>query len=185
MNSTLDTPRGRIAIRLVRISEVAAFRDLRLEALRTHPEAFAADYASDLARPIEFWQERVRNNMGDDQGAIFVAEANGTLAGMVGVRRHEGVKVHHGAMLWGVYVRPEWRGMDLAQALIAACLGWARTAGLRQVRLGVATTNGAAIRSYVESGFQVYGLEEEAIYSNGAYYDELLMARCLVDDKPI
>ncbi|MFL5800523.1 MAG: hypothetical protein ACJ8CR_02140, partial [Roseiflexaceae bacterium] len=93
----LQTASGPVSIRPTRDPDAAAYRELRLEALRTHPEAFGADYAASLARPIEHWQERVRGGAGGDLGILYVAEVGGALAGMTGIYRDEGVKMRHSA----------------------------------------------------------------------------------------
>ena len=183
MISTIDTPRGSIAIRPTREEDVAAYRELRLEALRTHPEAFGATYEENLARPIERWQQNVRDGAGTDLGITYVAEAAGALAGMTGIYRDNSAKMGHRATIWGVYMRPGWRGAGIADALIGACVSWAHQQRLRLVTLSVVTTNAAAIRCYVRCGFSVYGVDPEVIYHDGVYYDELLMMRHLGPDK--
>lgn len=170
-----------IQIRLCAASDAPAFRALRLEALRSHPEAFGADYATNEQFPPSFWSERLSQNISSDQQAILFAVAGDELIGMSGVRRGESPKTHHGAMIWGVYVRPGWRGHRLAERLIAACVGWAREHQVRLVKLAVVTTNIAAIRSYARSGFAVYGVEPQAIVLADRSYDELLMVKYLGD----
>ena len=122
MAAVITTLRGDIGIRPAADSDVAAYRALRLDALRLHPEAFGADYASNLAEPMEYWVTRLRQNTGDD-GMIYLAEAGGGLVGMTGLRRGYAPKGQHNGLIWGVYVRPEWRGLKIAEALLAAC-GW-------------------------------------------------------------
>ncbi|HJW84436.1 MAG TPA: GNAT family N-acetyltransferase [Anaerolineae bacterium] len=176
----ITTLRGDIAIRPAAGSDVAAYRALRLEALRLHPEAFGADYASNLAEPLEYWVTRLQQNTGDD-GMIYFAEAGGGLVGMTGLRRGYAPKGQHNGLIWGVYVRPEWRGLKIAEALLGACVDWARARGVRLVKLAVVTTNTAAIRCYTRCGFTVYGIEPEVLYYDGVYYDELLMARRILE----
>ena len=183
MLSTITTPRGPVTIRATREQDATAFRGLRLEALRTHPEVFGADYDENLARPIEFWQERVRDGAGSDLGITYVAEAGGALVGMTGIYRDNYLKMRHSGKIWGVYIRPDWRGAGIADALIEACIAWARGQGLRLVKLSVVTTNTAAIRRYIRCGFSVYGVEPEVIYHGSVYYDELLMAQRLTSHK--
>jgi ribosomal protein S18 acetylase RimI-like enzyme len=179
MISEIDTPRGLVTIRPTREDDTVVYRELRLEALRTHPEAFGADYEESLGRPIERWQQNVRDGAGTELGITYVAEAAGALVGITGIYRDSGAKMQHRATIWGVYVRADWRGAGIADALIAACIDWARGRGLRLATLSVVTTNAAAIRCYVRCGFSVYGMEPEVIYHNGIYYDELLMVRRL------
>lgn len=168
-----------VDIRPTQPGDVPAFRDLRLAALHDHPEAFGADYAEQSARPVTAWEEGVCRGAGDDLGITYVAEAGGALVAMAGIYREPSAKVRHNGTIWGVYVRPAWRGAGLADRLIDACMSWARLQRLRVVRLAVATTNAPAIRCYLRCGFSVYGVDPEVIYHDGAYYDELLMARRL------
>jgi RimJ/RimL family protein N-acetyltransferase len=177
MVAVLNTASGAVAIRPTREEDAAAYRNLRLESLLAHPEAFGADYETSAARPIEYWQERMRSGAGGPQGITYLAEASGELVGMTALVRNELAKTRHWAHIFGVYVRPDWRRAGVADALLEACVGYARELGLRMVKLGVVTTNVAAIRLYQGCNFRIYGLEPEAIYHDGVYYDELLMAR--------
>ena len=176
----IQTSKGDVHIRPTRIDDAAAFRALRLEGLIAHPEAFGADYANSVARPIEYWQERMQSGAGGEQGITYVADAAGELIGMTALVRNELAKTRHAGSIFGVYTRPDWRGTGVADALLEACVAYAGMLGLRLVRLGVVTSNASAIRLYVRCGFQVYGVEPESLHVNGIYYDELLMARRIV-----
>jgi RimJ/RimL family protein N-acetyltransferase len=166
-----------IQIRACAQTDASAFRELRLEALRQNPEAFSADYATNEQASLSFWAERLSHPAADPEQTIFFAVADGTLVGMCGIRRESSAKTRHSAIIWGVYLRPAWRGHQIGQRMIAACLDWAERQQVRIVKLGVVTTNTAAIRCYVQSGFTVYGVEPQAICYAGRCYDELLMAR--------
>jgi RimJ/RimL family protein N-acetyltransferase len=180
MISTLSTARGDVVLRPIGEADAEAYREVRLEGLRLHPEAFGADYEATAARPIEEWLERARKGAAGDEGVTYVAEAAGQLLGMVALVRNATVKTRHAATIYGVYVRPAWRGLGIADALLGACVEHGRTIGLRLVRLGVATCNIAAVRVYARCGFSVYGVEPESIRVGDTYHDELLMARRLV-----
>ena len=123
--------------------------------------------------------ENVRDGAGTGLGITYVAEADGKLVAMTGIYRSDGIKMRHRATIWGVYACSDWRGLGIADALIAACVGWARAQQLRLVTLSVVTTNAAAIRCYVRCGFSVYGMDPEVIYHDDVYYDELLMVHKL------
>ena len=177
MITKLDTPRGAVTIRPTNESDAPAYRELRMAALRAHPEDFGADYDSLAARSIEHWQERMREGAGGERGITHVAVAQGELIGMMVLQRGDLPKLRHWAHIFGVYVRPEWRGVGIADGLIEACAAYASTLGLRLLKLGVVTTNVSAIQLYQRCGFRVYGVEPEAIQHEGTYYDELLMTR--------
>jgi RimJ/RimL family protein N-acetyltransferase len=181
MHTTLiQTSKGDVLIRPTHTDDATAYRALRLESLQAHPEAFGADYATNAARPIEYWQERMSAGAGGEHGITYVAEAAGELIGMTALVRHDQAKTRHAGSIFSVYTHADWRGTGVAAALIEACVSYAGMLGLRLVRLGVVTTNASAIRLYQRCGFQVYGVEPEALYLNGIYYDELLMARRIV-----
>ena len=170
-----------VIIRPTQESDAVAFRSLRLEALKLYPDAFGADFAESEARPIEHWQERTRP---DPSGAqiIFVTVTGDSLIGMAGIYRANSLKSRQSSSIWGVYVREAWRGRQIADALVTACVNWAQAQpGIRIVKLCVVTSNIPAIRCYVRCGFAMYGIEPEAIAWNGRYYDELLMARRIVN----
>jgi len=176
MDTPITTPRGTVTIRSAREEDAPAYRDLRLEALRNHPEAFSSDYAANLAQPMTFWTERLSNS--PDSGVmIYFAVHDPPLIGMCGITRQNSPKLQHSATIVGMYIRPDWRGFRIAEGLVTACVDWARTLDVKIVKLAVVTTNTRAIRCYARCGFQVYGIEPQALYYDGVFYDELLMAR--------
>ncbi len=167
-----------IVIRQTCEKDVEAFRALRLNALKSHPEAFGADYEANLARPMGEWLDHVRPDP-ENNSTVYVAEYEDSLIGMTGIYRGKGPKARHSGFIWGVYVRGQWRGTRLADKLVSCCLDWAKEQQIHIVKLNVVTTNGPAIRCYHRCGFEVYGVEPQAIYYDGVYYDELMMAKRL------
>ena len=175
MNKTLSTPHGIIIIRQARESDAEAYRNLRLEGLKNHPEAFSADYVVNEQRPETFWVERIASLR--DGNMLFFAAHENELVGTCGIYRGDSPKTRHSAYIVGVYVQSEWRGAGIVDELISICLEWAREHEIKILKLGVATTNIPAIRCYARCGFTVYGIEPQAICVNGVVYDELLMTR--------
>lgn len=170
-----------VTIRPARQSDRDNFRTLRLEALRSHPEAFSADYELNAGRPMSYWEERLTSlESKAEPGMIYFAEYEDRLIGMCGVHRDESPKTRHTGWIWGVYVADEWRGFRVAERLIEQCVGWAQAHGMTSVKLGVATNNASAIRCYLRCGFTVYGVEPQAIYVNEKMIDELLMVRAMI-----
>lgn len=107
MNTPITTPRGAATIRTAREEDVSAYRDLRLEALRSHPEAFSSDYAENLAKPMAFWTERLKSSGSDDGVTIYLAVVDQQLMGMCGLARTSSPKLRHSATMVGMYVRPD------------------------------------------------------------------------------
>jgi ribosomal protein S18 acetylase RimI-like enzyme len=171
------TTHGTLVLRSGNLADAAQFRDLRLNALQDSPTAFSSDYQVNLNHPLSFWEGRLTF---DEFGMIFFAEHQSGLIGMTGIRLGESPKTKHGAYIWGVYIRPAWRGLHIAEALIEMCAGWAQERGIVILKLGVMANNESAIRCYRRIGFSVYGTEPRALYYDGQYYDEYLMSRNLL-----
>ncbi len=159
-------------IRQAQEHDAERYRELRLRALQEHPEAFGSDYAETLTRPLERWRDMLRPIPGK---ASFVVERNNELGGITVIVAEDGVKVAHTAHIYSVYVRPEWRGQDLGQMLMQACMAWAHQHSIMQLKLSVTATNIPAIALYLKCGFSVYGIDPKVIFTGGRYYDELLM----------
>ena len=164
-----------VHIRSAEVRDIEEFRKLRLRALRDHPEAFESDYETHLTRGTEFWKHYLVLDASD---ALFVGEdARGRLVGMAGVHLGGSPKSRHRALIWGVYVAPEWRQRGLAVQLLNRACEWARATGATMAHLGVATVNEPAIQLYKRLGFQIYAAEPMRLRVSGVYYDEHLMVK--------
>ena len=172
----METRLGSVVIREGVVSDAGQFRELRLHAIQDSPIAFPADYAIYVNHPMSFWENRLK---ADEIGTIFFAEHENQLIGMMGIRRGESPKTKHSATIWGVYVRPEWRGLHIAESLIEACFGWARSKDVNIVKLGVTAASTSAVRCYQRCGFIIYGTEPKGMFYEGQYYDGYLMYRSL------
>ncbi len=179
MSQHLTTTHGNITIRSATLQDADALFNLRLEALAAHPEAFAADVELTKNKGVQAWAHQVNNDLQEGSGIILTAWAGKKLIGMTGLGRGHWPKTQHSAVIWGVYVNAAWRGLRIADAMLEECLKWAVTHGILVLKLGVVTTNTAAIHCYERSGFKIYGTEPKTIQVDGKYYDEHLMARLL------
>jgi ribosomal protein S18 acetylase RimI-like enzyme len=173
MSKTLSTARGEIKIRESNPTDVVPFRELRLQALQESPTAFGADYQRTLSQGTPYWEDMLARH--SDESTIFLAWHEESLVGMTGIARGGSPKTRHSATVWGVYIRPEWRGLHIAEELIRACLQWGRDRKIVAARLGVTTTNASAIRCYERAGFRITGTEPRALYYEGQYHDFYLM----------
>jgi GNAT superfamily N-acetyltransferase len=159
-----------LMVRRLEIQDVASYRELRLEALKDYPEAFASSWDYEAGKPLAWWSERVETN------AVFGGWVDSSpLVGVVGFRAEGAIKWRHKGVLWGMYVRPEARGTGLGAALVTRVVEHARPL-VEVLCLTVVASNTAACRRYSAAGFKEYGLERRALKVGSEYYDELLMA---------
>lgn len=157
-------------IRQLEAHDAEAFRNLRLRALKEHPEAFIASYEEELFTPVEDVAERLRlSTPGDFYLGAFV---EGRLVGMAHFDRQKGRKVEHRAYIGEMYVPPEQRGLGIGKRLLERLVEHARTLpALEEVGLWVIIGNERAQLLYEAAGFETFCIEPRAFKIDGRYYD--------------
>jgi len=174
-------------LRIARIApaDLSAYKALRDEGLRLHPDAFDNDIESEHARPPESYIGRL--GLSEPLGGSFLLGAwdGRELVGIVGLERQSLHKLRHSAELNSMMVRPSHMGSGLGDQLMTACVKEARQAiGLEQITLRVSTSSNAAIRLYERVGFQACGVVPHAIKlvdgpGQIRYFDKLTMVLIL------
>ena len=94
-----------LQIRRLEASDADLYRDIRLEALKRNPEAFASTFERENAQPLSWFEAVV------GRADIFGAFLDGVLVGVAGFAAPEGLKQAHKGLLWGMYVRTAARNM--------------------------------------------------------------------------
>jgi ribosomal protein S18 acetylase RimI-like enzyme len=168
-----------VEIRVLDEGDAEMYWEIRLEALRLHPEAFGSDYEESLRRPIEKVRERIRENRETGSFTLGAFEG-GEIVGTTGFFREEGVKERHRGFIWGVYVRPQYREQGIARKLMQEAIRKASAVdGVEQIHLMVTTINTGARQLYRSLGFEEYGIEPRALKVGNEYYDEAMMVLLL------
>jgi len=169
---------GQPPIRLLTSDDAARYRDIRLEGLKRHPEAFGSTFARENDKPLPWFEETIA------QTAIFGAFADGDLLGVAGYMTEDGPKHRHKGILWGMFVRANARNSGLGRRLIEAVISHA-SERVEQLKLTVVNENQSAKRLYASLGFVEYGREVRGVKQDGRYYDEILMVKFLGPDMEI
>jgi RimJ/RimL family protein N-acetyltransferase len=168
----LDAPIAHklLKVRRLEADDVADYRELRLEGLKSHPEAFGTLWEDESAQPASWWAKRLETS------AVFGGWIDESpLLGVAGFHVHGAAKRRHKGILWGTYVRPQARGTGLAVSLVQRVVAHAQTV-VEEISLTVVASNTAAHRLYSAAGFEQYGLERRALKVGDAYFDEVFMA---------
>jgi RimJ/RimL family protein N-acetyltransferase len=160
-----------IVIRSLDPSDARALRILRLEALRDAPEAFGASYEEEASVSVETFQTRLSSS---GPNAVFGAFAGRNLVGMAGFAVYERMKASHKGVMWGVFVKPEWRGQGISKALVQRVIDHAARHVI-MLEAAVGLTNESARRTYHGLGFKPYGIERKALRIGDRFIDEELL----------
>ena len=168
-----------ITIRPLREDELPRWWEMRLRALRDHPDAFGSDYETARQRGFGPFHERTFGPNAGTNVILVAVNDHDTLLGTAGVVGNDGKRAHI-VHVWGVYTAPEARGQGIATRLIAAALDHCRAApGVRQAHISVNADNAAALHVYKAAGFVAWGREPRAIALPDRFDDEIHMALML------
>jgi ribosomal protein S18 acetylase RimI-like enzyme len=166
-----------MTIRLLEAADVESFRALRLTMLRDAASAFGASPEDEASLGPREWAGRIGP---DENTAVFGAYLNGTLVGSACLFRQRLLKMRHKALIWGVYVGREARGLGIGRQLMQAAIDHAgHMPALRQVTLSVTASNIQALALYRSLGFVEYGHEPDALWVDGQWYEEKQMVKAL------
>jgi RimJ/RimL family protein N-acetyltransferase len=106
----------------------------------------------------------------------LVAEHDGAIIGQLTLEGGKKRAIHHTAIL-GITVAEEWRGRGVGRRLIETAIAYARQSGvIRRIELQVLARNEPAIHLYRRLGFEIEGTRRRAVFRDGEYRDDLIMA---------
>lgn len=159
-------------IRPLSASDVDAFIDIRREMISREVLSFGSDPDREINR------EQTLKDLAQKNAENFILGAfdGETMAGMVGCLRHQRQKESHKAMIWGMYVRPDYRGRQIGRKLIEETVAKiSEVEGVEKVMLS-ATSAAAPARALYESvGFTLYGVERDSLRWQGQCLDQYFM----------
>lgn len=155
-------------IRTLTSEDAPAYRELRLRALRDHPEAFATSVQEELQRTLA--ETVLKVTPGPEQLTLGALDGE-RLMGIATLVRPPRAKMRHRATLAAMYVAPEARGQKVGRALLERAVEAAREWGVTDLSLSVTVGNDAARSLYAAAGFTPYGVEPRCFCVEGRFYD--------------
>jgi ribosomal protein S18 acetylase RimI-like enzyme len=170
MTSHAAMARADVEVRRLTVDDLDLLRDIRAEALQTHPQSFGSpeeDEGGDaMLAAYRHWLS----------GTILGAFGCGSLIGVAGFYVSADKRLRHRGHIYTVYVREGGRGKGIGDRLIKELLAHAETR-VEQVHLAVLTTASAAMKTYKRNGFEIYGTDPRAVRIGDVMYDKYLMVR--------
>ena len=108
---------------------------------------------------------------------FLIAEYEGKIAGVLTCRGGDRRANAHCTTL-GITVAKAYRGCGVGAAIMQHAMDWAQGSGcIRRMDLYVFSGNQTAIHLYEKFGFVTEGCLRRAVYRDGEFQDDLLMAR--------
>ena len=156
-------------IRRLRSEDAAAFKAIRLEALKANPELLRSTFELEDKLDVAWFAGRL------EDAHVMGAFRDGELVGTAGFAIQQGQPNAHKGRLFGMYVRSSSRNLGVGRLLLNAVLDVARE-NVELIQLSVVRENRPARRLYESVGFLEFGVETKASKYGDKYYDEALMA---------
>src|SRR4051812_17105800 len=101
-------------VKRLTIDDAIDFKEIRLQALKNNPEAFASTYEAEVNKTIE----EIKRKMPINNSFILGCYQEKELIGIVYLYHEERVKVRHKAFVRSMYVKPEYRGKGVGKLLL-------------------------------------------------------------------
>jgi len=103
---------------------------------------------------------------------VFGAILENKLIGVLATSRRLSPKFKHRAFIWGMYIHKEYRGSNIGAKLLCYVRSWAANhAELEVLWLQVTESNKPALSFYTKHGFETYGTEPMALFTNNEYHN--------------
>ncbi|RYZ60014.1 MAG: N-acetyltransferase [Proteobacteria bacterium] len=152
-----------ISYRVLRPADSTSYRNIRLEALRLNPEAYASSYEGALQMPKMFFE--VAMESGSRSQWVMGAFDDEVLIGIFAYSDENSFGIPAAGTLLQMYVRESYRGKGLGQVLTVNILKEIfNSHPVEQVLLEVKDGNESAKAVYIKTGFTP--LEEKQSNSN-------------------
>lgn len=160
----------------------AQFKELRLEAIATTPQAFGISLADEKSRSSEFYQTLLEHSQKENDVWLVFAKHNQDYVGMAGAV-HKAKQLSpqkHVVNLVNLYVKPKYRRQHVGTKLLQALLTkLERSECISQILAHATTTETAAVKLLETCGFEKCGELSNVIIIDGQSYNQYIMQKAL------
>jgi len=130
--------------------DLDVYKELRVEMVRNHPDAFDLSLQSLLDRTDADWEQDAITCIDDPSRERYIARENEYPVGIIGCLGKSATTIEIG----GLYVRPAYRGMGVGSLLLNYCVDFMYANGYSEAALWVSSANPRAKAWYNASGFE-------------------------------
>lgn len=139
-------------IRLLEPHEASVYREIRLEALNTYPDCFAADYEQQKALPTLYFERLIKE--ASTKGKMAGAFINAELVGICGVTFETTLLPDAGEIIQ-MYVKPTSQHLGIGRALMRFMETVSLDCCIKTLVLGVEPSNKTAFGWYQGLGYRL------------------------------
>lgn len=159
-------------IRILGPKDAVIYKEVRLEALQNHPEAFSSSYDEERDFPLK----RIESRLNEEHSFTFGTFAENKLIGVVSLILETSNKIKHRANIFAMYVYHEKRKSGIGRSLMLEAIKKAKEIErVEQIYLTVTSSNEPAKKLYQSLGFKTYGIDKKALKVENTYFDDELM----------
>ncbi|QUM88956.1 GNAT family N-acetyltransferase [Moritella sp. 36] len=138
-----------IYCRVLKAEDSRAYRELRLESLKLHPECFGSGYTEQSKLPKLYFEDCLEQ--GSTKSAMLGAFIGNELVGLCGLTPSTSKKIE----IIQMYVVKKNRGLGIAFKLLDLAKCYLKHFNSNSLILTVYQTNLSAIKVYQDAGFDV------------------------------
>jgi putative acetyltransferase len=125
---------------------------------------------------LDRWTEMIKDWVCDERMHVFVAEAQGKVAGIINLHVGSGRERHVGDIAMAVH--DKFQGQGIGKMLLITVIDLADNwLNLVRLELDVYTDNERAIHVYKQFDFDIEGRKRLDAFRGGSYIDSYMMAR--------
>jgi len=170
-----------IIFRELNEADASAYQALRMKALREEPHAFTRSYDDECT--LSNHDFKVHLTATDNRFTMGVFEGNNLVACVHFSRLPQSQRRHLGEIT-DLYVEPSYRSEDIGKELISDCIERATDMSyLAYLDATCSSESTHAMRLFERAGFEVWGVETNAIQVDGRAVTQLHMRMQMQPEK--
>jgi ribosomal protein S18 acetylase RimI-like enzyme len=162
-------------------NDAEAYRELRLYSFQEAPFAFSESYEDEKGRPLSYYEQLLLPEGNPPERYVLGAFSDtNKLIGIATFRRDQRSKALHKAMVYAMYVHPEYRGKHVGHELMSEIIRRAKQMpGMEAIHLWVLHADTSAAPFYQQLGFESQGKVNNDLKVGDQYIDAEYMLKYL------
>lgn len=170
-----------MTLKILDTSYAEAYRDLRLFSFQEAPLAFSESYEDEKLKPLESFKQLLETKGDPPEHFVLGAfSSDDQLVGIATFRRDQRSKARHKAMIYAMYVHPDFRDKQVGSLLVNEIIKKAQMmTGMEAIHLWVLHAKTSAAPFYKKLGFISQGRVKNDLKFKDHYIDAEYMVKYL------